>query len=146
MPIITEHTPENTIHTVAYDARLVDLEFESEMDRDQVDKFWSGIFFASLSAVERAVLSRSRIHTVELTPSDYDLNAQSVNVLLASHIETSDHSVLAGPVVWASVSTEGALRRSSGGVCEYSEDMRQYVRDLLAQTALNYTSIDDSLR
>lgn len=142
MRIITEHSPGEAVHTVVYEHRLQDLEFETDFDRDDIDRFWSSIYFTALTSVDRAIMASRTVHTVELYPSDYDLHAQSVNVVLAAHIESTDHTVVAGPVAHVSLAVDGRIDLPDGRSCTYSRKMMPYARDLLAQTALHYSPID----
>lgn len=132
---------------VAYEDRLVDLEFRELglVDRDEIDSFWTSIFYAHLSNNDRYRLSSNdlNIEGFQMFPSDYSLTTQQVGVVVAAYVSTcADENLYVGGAVNAWLKTNGTVMDEAGRERHYTDSMRPYVRALLAQVALSYEPLE----
>lgn len=148
MPLIPEQMPPDHVKDVQFEDRLLDIELnyvENELPRDIIDSFWSNLYYAELSPLDRTIISSgdTSIVNYQLHVSDFDSQRQTIGVVIAGFLRYQDELCI-GPVIHTTVTTSGAVisDNSQAKSKRYSANMKPHVASLLAVAEQNLTALD----
>lgn len=144
---IPQNMPLHEVKEVVFDGRLAEMSFNL-LDREQLDAtdyFWNGIYLACLPESMRQYITDEKIQILDLVvmPSDYDIEKETVNVLLCSNWKLpSDTRVHLGYSIYVSFSTDGTFTYERlEQPLRYSKSMKWHIRELYANTAVEYDNL-----
>ncbi len=122
----------------------MEFDFESDTERQQVDAFWSSIYDARLPGSVREFMHDENIsvHDLVVLPTDYSLKDETVNVLVQANWNRG--VIIPGYSMYYRFKTDGTfVDERSPEPMKYSQSFRPHIERLLAETALNYATLDD---